>query len=53
MFLTQPFFTAEAYTGRKGQYVSLNNTLIGCERILRGDLDKVSESDLYLTGAVD
>jgi len=53
MFLTQPFYTAEAYTGRKGQYVTLNNTLIGCERILRGDLDNVSESDLYLIGAVD
>jgi F-type H+-transporting ATPase subunit beta len=53
MFLTQPFFTAEAYTGRKGQYVSLNYTLSGCERILRGDLDKVNEGDLYMIGAIE
>ncbi|MFC1658617.1 F0F1 ATP synthase subunit beta [Candidatus Omnitrophota bacterium] len=53
MFLTQPFFTAEAYTGRKGSYVKLNDTLTGCERILRGDLDKAGESDLYMTGSID
>ena len=53
MFLTQPFFTAEAYTGRRGQYVTLNNTLLGCERILRGDFDTISENDLYLMGAIE
>ncbi|MFH1678141.1 MAG: F0F1 ATP synthase subunit beta [Candidatus Omnitrophota bacterium] len=52
-FLTQPFFTAEAYTGRDGQYVTLADTLSGCEKILRGELDKVSEEKLYMIGALD
>ena len=35
-FLTQPFFTAEAYTGKKGEYVSFKDTLSGCEKIING-----------------
>ncbi|MCM8757942.1 MAG: F0F1 ATP synthase subunit beta [Candidatus Omnitrophica bacterium] len=51
-FLTQPFFVAEAYTGRKGEYVSLEQTLEGCEKILSGKLDTVAEEKLYLIGAI-
>jgi F-type H+-transporting ATPase subunit beta len=49
-FLTQPFFTAEIYTGRKGEYVSLEDTLTGCERIIRGEADKENEEDFYMIG---
>src|SRR3989449_2718696 len=52
-FLTQPFFTAEAYTGKKGEYVPIARTLEGCERILAGDLDDRSEDALYLIGALE
>src|SRR2546422_5507699 len=52
-FLTQPFFTAEAYTGKKGEYVPIDGTLEGCERILAGDLDDRSEDALYLIGALE
>ena len=52
-FLTQPFFTAEAYTGRKGEYVPLPETLEGCERILCGNLDDRPEEALYLIGALE
>jgi F-type H+-transporting ATPase subunit beta len=52
-FLTQPFFTAEAYTGKKGEYVPLDRTLEGCERILAGDLDDRPEEALYLIGALE
>jgi len=52
-FLTQPFFVAEAYTGKKGQYVTLEQTIQGCEKILRGDYDEVSEDKLYMLGALD
>ena len=52
-FLTQPFFTAEAYTGKKGEYVPIAGTLEGCERILAGDLDDRSEDALYLIGALE
>lgn len=49
-FLTQPFFTAEVYTNRKGYYVPLEETLTGCERIISGRLDSVPDEDLYMKG---
>jgi len=52
-FLTQPFFTAEAYTGKKGEYVPLADTLEGCERILSGHLDDQPEEPLYMIGALE
>jgi F-type H+-transporting ATPase subunit beta len=51
-FLTQPFFVAEAYTGKKGEYVSLDQTLDGCERIIAGRLDTAPEGEFYLIGAL-
>jgi F-type H+-transporting ATPase subunit beta len=49
-FLTQPFFTAEIYTGRRGVYVPLDETLKGAEKILKGELDNVPLEQLYMTG---
>ncbi|MCD6229050.1 MAG: F0F1 ATP synthase subunit beta [Candidatus Omnitrophica bacterium] len=49
-FLTQPFSVAEAYMGRKGEYVSLKETLKGCERIISGDVDRISEDRFYMIG---
>ncbi|MCX5702223.1 MAG: F0F1 ATP synthase subunit beta [Candidatus Omnitrophica bacterium] len=51
-FLTQPFSVAEAYTGKKGEYVSLESTLEGCERIISGKVDQRPESEFYLIGAL-
>ena len=51
-FLTQPFVTAEVYTGKKGEYVSLEATLEGCERIVSGEIDKVMPESLYMIGAL-
>lgn len=51
-FLTQPFFTAEVYTNRKGQYVSLEETISGCERIISGRLDNTPDEDFYMKGAL-
>lgn len=51
-FLTQPFFTAELYTGRRGQYVPLEKTLDGCEQIISGSLDKRAAEDFYMLGAL-
>ncbi|MBU1905810.1 MAG: F0F1 ATP synthase subunit beta [Candidatus Omnitrophica bacterium] len=50
-FLSQPFFTAQTYTGREGAYVSLEETLKGCERIIYGELDDLAETKLYMRGA--
>ncbi|UCB57605.1 MAG: F0F1 ATP synthase subunit beta [Candidatus Omnitrophota bacterium] len=51
-FLTQPFFTAELYTGKKGEYVPLDRTLDNCERIVSGEWDKRSAEELYMIGAL-
>lgn len=52
-FLTQPFFTTEQFTGMKGKFVSLEDSLDGCERILRDDLKDIEESDLYMIGKIE
>jgi F-type H+-transporting ATPase subunit beta len=49
-FLTQPFLTAEAFTGKKGEYVTLDETLTGCEKICSGELDHVEDKDFYMIG---
>lgn len=51
-FLTQPFFTAELYTGKKGVYVPLAETLSGCEKIISGAADGMSQEELYMVGAI-
>jgi F-type H+/Na+-transporting ATPase subunit beta len=49
-FLTQPFFVAEAYTGKNGEYVSIPKTVEGCEKIIAGHYDRMAESDFYMIG---
>lgn len=51
-FLTQPFFVAEAFTGKTGEYVTIDQTVEGCRRILAGEMDKANEDDFYLIGAL-
>jgi F-type H+-transporting ATPase subunit beta len=51
-FFTQPFFVASAYTGKKGEYVFLKDSLAGCEKIVSGELDKKPKDDLYMIGAL-
>lgn len=52
-FLTQPFFVAEAYTGKAGVYVVLEKTLSGCEMIIAGRFDSRPESQFYMIGELD
>lgn len=51
-FLTQPFFSTEQFTELKGKYVPRDEAVEGCERILNGDFDGVSEEKLYMIGAI-
>ena len=51
-FLTQPFFVAEAYTGKRGEYVTVEQTIDGCRKIISGQFDHKPEGDFYLIGAV-
>ncbi len=52
-FLTQPFFSTEAFTGKSGRMVSLEETVEGCERILEGDFADRAEGAFYMIGALD
>jgi F-type H+-transporting ATPase subunit beta len=52
-FLTQPFFTTEAFTGIPGKLVPLEDALVGCERILHDEFKDYPESALYMIGAID
>ncbi len=51
-FLTQPFSVAEAYTGHKGSYVSLSDTIAGFREILDGKHDELPESAFYMRGDI-
>jgi len=52
-FLSQPFFVAEAYTGRKGAYVPLKETIRGFDEIISGKHDTLPEQAFYLCGAIE
>lgn len=51
-FLTQPFFTAEAFTGIPGEFVPREETLKGVEMILNGECDTWPEQAFYMTGTI-
>ncbi|KKQ87178.1 MAG: ATP synthase subunit beta [Parcubacteria group bacterium GW2011_GWF2_38_8] len=51
-FLSQPFFVAEQFTGTKGQYVPLAETVRSFKEILEGKHDNKPESDFYMKGAL-
>ncbi|MGK2848629.1 MAG: F0F1 ATP synthase subunit beta [Minisyncoccota bacterium] len=52
-YLSQPFFVAEQFTGAPGKYVKLEETIIGFERILSGELDDIPEQAFYMKGSID
>lgn len=51
-FLTQPFSVAEAYTGKHGEYVTVEDTIRSCERLLSGEFDAKAEDLFYMIGAL-
>ena len=52
-FLSQPMFVAEAYTGRPGVYVSIEETVRGFREILDGKHDDLPEQAFYMVGTID
>lgn len=52
-FLSQPFFVAEQFTGRAGQYVPIKETVAGFDAILRGEYDTIVEQEFYMKGTID
>jgi F-type H+/Na+-transporting ATPase subunit beta len=51
-FLSQPFFVAEQFTGNKGQYVPLKDTVASFKEILDGKHDDKPESAFYMKGDI-
>ncbi|MDR0838928.1 MAG: F0F1 ATP synthase subunit beta [Oscillospiraceae bacterium] len=52
-FLSQPFAVAETFTGMKGRFVKLEDTVRSFEAILGGEVDEVSEQAFFMVGDID
>jgi F-type H+-transporting ATPase subunit beta len=52
-FLSQPFFVAEQFTGYKGVYVPIGETVRGFREIVEGKHDEVPEQAFYMAGTID
>jgi F-type H+-transporting ATPase subunit beta len=52
-FLSQPFFVAEAFTGRSGEYVEVADTVRSFREILDGKHDELPEGAFYMKGAIE
>ena len=52
-FLSQPFNVAEVFSGIKGQYVSLEDTVESFERILSGEFDELPEQAFMMVGTIE
>lgn len=52
-FLSQPFSVAEKFTGVKGAYVPLSETIRGFKAIISGEMDAYPESAFFNVGTID
>jgi F-type H+/Na+-transporting ATPase subunit beta len=52
-FLSQPMFVAEAFTGRPGKYVEVDDTIRGFAEILSGKHDDLPEQAFYMVGTIE
>jgi len=52
-FLSQPFSVAENFTGQKGKYVSLKETIKGFKAIVDGEHDSLPEQAFYMVGGIE
>ncbi len=52
-FLSQPFFVAEQFTGIKGQFVKIEDTIKAFKAILAGEVDHLPEQAFYLVGNLE
>jgi len=52
-FMSQPFAVAEQFTGIKGEYVKLEETISSFERLVAGEFDQYPEQAFFMQGAID
>lgn len=52
-FLSQPFFVAEEFTGLKGKFVKLEETIESFSQIVEGKADDMPEQAFYMCGGIE
>ena len=52
-FLSQPFFVAEQFSGIKGKYVKIEDTIRGFKEIIEGKHDDLPEQAFYMVGTIE
>jgi F-type H+-transporting ATPase subunit beta len=52
-FFSQPFTVGEQFTGLKGEYVKVDDTIKGFREILDGKCDDMPEQSFYMVGTID
>jgi F-type H+-transporting ATPase subunit beta len=52
-FLSQPFHVAETFTGTKGAYVPVAETIKGFREIIEGKYDDLPEAAFYMVGSIE
>ncbi len=52
-FLSQPFSVAENFTGQKGKFVPLKETIKGFKGIVAGEYDQLPEQAFYMVGTIE
>ena len=52
-YMSQPFFVAEQFTGAKGKYVKIEDTIRGFRMILSGELDHLPEGAFTYKGVIE
>ena len=52
-FLSQPFFVAEQFTGTKGKYVPLKETIRAFKEVVEGKHDNLPEQAFYMVGGIE
>ena len=52
-FLSQPFHVAEQFTGMKGAFVSIEDTIRGFNMIMDGEVDQYPEAAFMMVGTIE
>lgn len=52
-FLSQPLFVAEEFSGYKGKFVKISDTISGFKEILEGKMDDIPEDAFYMKGSIE
>ena len=52
-FLSQPFHVAEAFTGKPGKYVKIEDTVRAFKEIVEGNHDDIPEQAFYMVGGIE